>query len=212
MPVIACPDCGRDVSTIAPTCPHCGRPSPAGTAPISPAAAPTPSAEETVWRGTPAATLLLGRVMIMIAIVVVVPLVAHFLSRTTADLATSERIVRIGWLITAALLLIEGTRFLISLIKLRSTLYTITNQRVMIESGILSKTVSEIDLRYVDDTQFFQPVIYRMLGIGNVTIVSSDKTTPVCVLRAVPDPRRIRELIRTSSYQVSQRQIFTRAT
>lgn len=212
MPVIACPDCGRDVSTIAPTCPHCGRPSPAGTAPLAPSAAPLPAPEETVWRGTPAATLLLGRVLIMIAIVIVVPLLARLASRMTADFETSSRIIRIGWLITAALLLIEGTRFLISLIKLRSTLYTITNQRVMIESGILSKTVSEIDLRYVDDTQFYQPVVYRMLGIGNVTIVSSDKTTPVCVLRAVPDPRRIRELIRTNSYQVSQRQIFTRAT
>lgn len=212
MPVIACPDCGRDVSTIAPTCPHCGRPSPAGTTPMAPSAVPPVGAEETVWRGTPAATLLIGRVVIMIAIVIVVPLLARLASRMAPDFETSSRIIRIGWLITAALLLIEGTRFLISLIKLRSTLYTITNQRVMIETGILSKSVSEIDLRYVDDTQFFQPVMYRMLGIGNVTIVSSDKTTPVQILRAVPDPRRIRELIRTNSYQMSQRQIFTRAT
>jgi len=212
MPVIACPDCGRDVSTIAPTCPHCGRPSPAGTAPIAASAVPPTAPEQMVWRGTPAATLLIGRVLIMIAIVIVVPLLARLASRMAPDFESSSRIIRIGWLITAALLLIEGTRFLISLIKLRSTLYTITNQRVMIETGILSKSVSEIDLRYVDDTQFFQPVIYRMLGIGNVTIVSSDKTTPVQILRAVPDPRRIRELIRTNSYQMSQRQIFTRAT
>lgn len=212
MPVIACPDCGRDVSTIAPTCPHCGRPSPAGTAPIGPSAVPPSAPEQTIWRGTPAPTLLIGRVLIMIAIVIVVPLAARLASRMTADFETSSRVIRIGWLITAALLLIEGTRFLISLIKLRSTLYTITTQRVMIESGILSKTVSEIDLRYIDDTQFFQPVVYRMLGIGNVTIISSDKTTPVQVLRAVPDPRRIRELIRANSYQMSQRQIFTRAT
>lgn len=210
MPVIACPDCGRDVSTLAPTCPHCGRPSPAGTTPITPA--PQPVAEETVWRGTPAATLLIGRVIIMLAIVIIVPLVTHLVARSTADLETGARITRAGWMITAVLLLIEGVRFLISFMRLRSTLYTITNQRVMIETGLLTKTLSEIDLRYVDDTQFFQPMIYRLLGIGNVTIISSDKSTPVQVLRAVPDPRRIRELIRTNSYQQSQRQIFTRAT
>ncbi|MGZ7032784.1 MAG: zinc ribbon domain-containing protein, partial [Thermoanaerobaculia bacterium] len=42
MPVIACPDCGHDVSTLAPVCPHCGRPSPAGTTPM-PASMPTPA-------------------------------------------------------------------------------------------------------------------------------------------------------------------------
>ena len=26
MPVAPCPDCGKDVSTAAPNCPHCGRP------------------------------------------------------------------------------------------------------------------------------------------------------------------------------------------
>ncbi|HET7462491.1 MAG TPA: zinc ribbon domain-containing protein [Longimicrobium sp.] len=26
MPLITCPDCGREVSDAAPTCPHCGRP------------------------------------------------------------------------------------------------------------------------------------------------------------------------------------------
>ncbi len=210
MPVIACPDCGRDVSPLAPTCPHCGRPSPAGTTPIT--AIPPPAAEETVWRGSPAATLLIGRLILLIAIVMIVQSLAHVLARSTPDLANSDRILRIGWIITALVVLFEGARILFSFIKLRSTLYTITNQRVMIETGLFTKSLSEIDLRYVDDTQFHQPVIYRLLGIGNVTIISSDKTTPVQILRAVPDPRRIRELIRTNSYQQSQRQIFTRAT
>ncbi|HEX9161102.1 MAG TPA: PH domain-containing protein, partial [Thermoanaerobaculia bacterium] len=96
--------------------------------------------------------------------------------------------------------------------RLRSTLYTITNQRVMIERGLLSKSLSEIDLRYVDDTQFYQGVFDRLLGVGNVTIISSDKATPVYVLGGVRNPRALREMIRSNSYQVSQRQIFTRAT
>src|SRR4051794_4706016 len=31
MPLGTCPDCGRQVSTIAPSCPQCGRPHPAAT-------------------------------------------------------------------------------------------------------------------------------------------------------------------------------------
>ena len=118
----------------------------------------------------------------------------------------------IGWWITAIIVFAQLVWLFIALARLRSTMYTISNQRVMIERGILSKSLGEIDLRYVDDTQFFQSMSSRLLGIGNVTIVSSDKTTPVFVLQGVNDPRSVRELIRTQAYQVSQRQIFTRPT
>jgi uncharacterized membrane protein YdbT with pleckstrin-like domain len=211
MPVIACPDCGRDVSTIAAACPHCGRPSPAGTAPVA-ASAVTHIAEETLWRGRPAWTVLLGRLIGIVLIMVALQVVVRFAATSSSDLETSTSVVRYGWLATVAILLMGGIYFAVALLRLRSTLYTVTNQRVMIESGLLSKSLGEIDLRYVDDTQFVQTVVQRMLSIGDVTIVSSDKTSPVYVLRGIHDPRTVRELIRSNAYQVSQRQIFTRAT
>ena len=210
MPVIACPDCGRDVSTLAPVCPHCGRPSPAGTAPL--AAAPAPVAEQTLWRGTPSAMKLVGRVAEIVLIVIVVPLIFRWFSGRALDIEMAAKIMRAGWLVTAALVIIELVRFFSALLRLRSTIYTITNQRVMIERGLVTKSLSEIDLRYVDDTQFFQGLVDRLLGIGDVTVISSDKSTPVYVLHGVHDPRALREMIRTNSYQVSQRQLFTRAT
>ena len=102
--------------------------------------------------------------------------------------------------------------FLIVMVRLQSTIYTITNQRVMIERGMLSKSLNEIDLRYIDDTQFFQSFAGRLLGIGNVTLISSDKAFPTTVLQAIARPRDIREMIRARAYQISQRQLFTRAT
>jgi hypothetical protein len=211
MPVIACPDCGRDVSTLAPVCPHCGRPSPAGTAPIAPAAVP-PMKEETLWQGTPSWATLAGKLGVMLLVVIFVPLVARFFAARAFDLDTAGRIMRIGWLVTLLALVYEAITFLVALLRIRSTLYTITNQRVMIESGLLSKQLSEIDLRYIDDTNFYQSVMARLLGIGNVTLLSSDKSTPTYVLRNVKDPRGVRELIRANAYRVSQRQIFTRTT
>ena len=212
MPVIACPDCGRDVSTLAPVCPHCGRPSPAGTAPITAATAPKPAAEETVWRGSPSAMKLVGRIIGIVLILIIVPTIMNWMAHQSTTQETSERVMRLGWWITGILVLFEAVRFFLSLAMLRSTVYTITNQRVMIERGLLGKNLSEIDLRYVDDTQFTQSFFDRMLGIGDVTILSSDKSTPVYVLKDVRDPRTLRETIRANSYQVSQRQIFTRAT
>lgn len=211
MPVIACPDCGRDVSTLAPACPHCGRPSPAGFVqpPLAPAAHAT--SEETLWRGTPSPILLIGKIALLLCILIAVPLAAHFFASTVADDLDKARNIRTaGWVIAAILALAQLAALVVAWLKLRSTLYVITNQRVMIEEGIFTKTVNEIDLRYVDDSQFFQGLTQRILGIGNVTLHSSDATTPTYMLRSVRDPRAVRELIRTHAYQVSQRQIITR--
>jgi uncharacterized membrane protein YdbT with pleckstrin-like domain len=210
MPVINCPDCGHEVSTLAPACPHCGRPSPAGLAPI--VGAPTAAAEEMVWRGSPSWRVLVGKVIVMIATVVLIPLAASFIAAHTPDLDMGTRVTKIGWWVTALALVLEIVGFLVAMMRLQSTLYTITNQRLMIEQGMLSKRVNEIDLRYVDDTQFFQRFSERLLGIGDVTLLSSDKAFPTTVLRGIQDPRAVREMIRSRAYQVSQRQVFTRAT
>jgi membrane protein YdbS with pleckstrin-like domain len=210
MPVITCPDCGRDVSTLATACPHCGRPSPAGFAPIAGAVAP--AAEETAWRGSPSWRVLIGKVVMMVIAVIVIPFAAGFIASHTADLEMSSRITKIGWWLTALVVVLQFIGFVVAMLRLQSTLYTVTNQRVMIEQGMLSKSVNEIDLRSIDDTQFFQKLSDRLLGIGNVTLVSSDKTFPTTVLRGIHDPRAVREIIRSRAYQVSQRQVFTRAT
>ena len=211
MPVIACPDCGREVSTLAPACPHCGRPSPAGTAQPLASAAAHATREETLWRGTPSPILLIGKVALLVFILIAIPLVAHFFALTAADDLAKARSVRTaGWVIAAILAVAQLVALVVAWLKLRSTLYIVTNQRVMIEEGIFTKTVNEIDLRYVDDSQFFQGLTDRMLGIGNVTLHSSDANTPNYMLRSIRDPRSVRELIRTYAYQVSQRQIITR--
>jgi uncharacterized membrane protein YdbT with pleckstrin-like domain len=201
MPVLACPDCGHDVSTLAPVCPHCGRPMNAAPSAMQPPP-PNTAAEETVWRGTPSPRVLIGRVAGLIAIVIAIPLAAYWFQFNT----------KVAWWITAAVFVVQLIRLGIALMRIRSTLYTVTNQRILIENGILSKSVSEIDLRTIDDTQFFQSFTARILGIGNVTLVSTDKAQPVLVLRSVPDPRNLRETIRSNAYRMSQRQLFTRQT
>ena len=203
MPVINCPDCGREVSTAASACPHCGRPMVAAPAPPPP---PPSAKEETLWRGTPSWLLAFGKILGLVILAIVLPVIFYF----AADMLAAYG--NIVWLIVAAVLLWQLILVVIAIARIKTTLYTITNQRVIIETGLTSKSVDEIDLRYVDDTQFNQSFIQRLLGIGNVTIVSSDKTTPKYVLRGVRDPRGLRELIRTNAYQVSQRQLFTRST
>ena len=210
MPVIACPDCGRDVSTLAPVCPHCGRPSPAGNTPL-PAGTPAPQ-EQTLWHGSPSTTLLMPHIAGIVVVLVAVPLFVHFFASTMPDEERASSMIGFGWIATALIVALQVIALIVAWVRLRSTTYTVSNQRVLIEQGVFSKTVDEIDLRYVDDSQFFQSFVERMLGIGNVTLISSDANTPRYVLRSIKDPRGVREIVRAQAYQVSHRQVFTRST
>src|SRR6266849_5482866 len=215
MALVPCPECQREISTAATACPHCGRPMvPSMTVPPVPA---VPATEERLWRGTPSWALLFGKILRAALAAVVLPLILYlgydwFSAYSPAIQEKHDLIFRVGWLITLVVVLVLGVEVLIALARIKSTLYTVTNQRVIIETGIVSKSVEDIDLRTIDDTNFQQRFLERLLGIGNVTIVSSDKVAPTYVLRGVPDPRGLRELIRSHAYQVSQRQLFTRST
>jgi len=174
-------------------------------------AAPTPQTappvkEETLWHGTPSWLLLFGKVVLAFVVAIVLILIYYFGYQFLAPYGT------IVWIVIAAIVVWQIVAVIIALARIRTTLYTVTNQRVIIETGLTTKSVEDIDLRYIDDSQFHQTFIERVLGIGNVTIISSDKTLPTYAMRGIRDPRGVRELIRANAYQVSQRQLFTRAT
>jgi membrane protein YdbS with pleckstrin-like domain len=204
MALVKCPDCGRDVSTAATMCPQCGRPMAAVAAPAPATPVASSGKEETLWHGTPSWLLLLGKIIRAVLVAIILPVIYYFGRDFLAQYST------IVWSIIAIVILWQVVEVFIALTRIRTTMYTITTQRVILESGVFSKEVQEIDLRYIDDTQFRQSFIQRMLGIGSVVIVSKDVASHT--LRGIPDPRGVRELIRSNAYQVSQRQLFTRAT
>lgn len=112
----------------------------------------TTMAEETLWKGSPSWRVLIGKVAMMILALIVIPLAAIFVASHTGDLEMSGRITKIGWWLAAIILVWQLVGFLMAMMRLQSTLYTVTNQRILIEQGILSKSVNEIDLRSLDDT------------------------------------------------------------
>lgn len=76
------------------------------------------------------------------------------------------------------------------------TIYELTNHRIRIARGILSNKIEEIELVRIRDTRLKQHVGERMINVGDVTILSSDETTPQVVLHNVRHPVEVRELIR----------------
>lgn len=76
------------------------------------------------------------------------------------------------------------------------TRYELTSQRLRVHRGILGKRIDEIELIRVKDTRVKQHAGERMLNVGDITVISSDATTPDFVLHNVRNPLEVRELIR----------------
>lgn len=101
-----------------------------------------------------------------------------------------------AWLAIPAGLLAGGTIVGVCVLICRSHRYTLTNQRLRLERGIIAKDVEELELYRVIDTASEQSVIQRLLGVGTVVVVSSDQRSPQFVMPWVHNPRDLREQIR----------------
>ncbi len=80
----------------------------------------------------------------------------------------------------------------------RATVYELTTQRLRITRGILNRRLDELELYRVKDYVMEQPFLLRLLGLGNITIVTSDATTPTVALRAVAGVAGVREKLRNA--------------
>jgi hypothetical protein len=76
--------------------------------------------------------------------------------------------------------------------------YTITSERIKIVKGFISKDIENFELIRVQDLDVNQSVGDRLLGVGDITISGADATTPTIILRNVPQPHQVYELLRKS--------------
>lgn len=74
--------------------------------------------------------------------------------------------------------------------------YEIDPEELRYYSGILSRKHEFIELYRVKDFLIERPLIYRMFGLGNLTIYTSDKTTPVLHLYAISEPEEKYTILR----------------
>ena len=91
-----------------------------------------------------------------------------------------------------------GLYFIIVYLIRLNTRYSLTNERLLIESGILSKHIDEIELFRIKDTKLSQGLFQRFVGLGDISIVSTDDTGNL-TLNCLPNAKEKREQLRTLS-------------
>lgn len=79
---------------------------------------------------------------------------------------------------------------------LNSASYTLTNQRIIRRWGVLNRTTFEIELYRVKDVHLFEPLLLRIFRLGNISLISSQRSTQLFELKAVSGAAELREQLR----------------
>lgn len=157
------------------------------------------SGERTVWRGSPSQAVNLP-VYVLLGLGVIVSTVALlFLRAGTRVDATTDISVRsvYPWIIVAIWVLC-GIGALVTYLKVSTTKYVLTNERLRVTTGVLSTRTEDLELRRVRDSVILRPFWARVAGLGDIQILSADASTPRLVLHAIKDPDGVQSMIRSN--------------
>lgn len=98
------------------------------------------------------------------------------------------------WWITVAVFVVWGANTLYQFVQWRSTQFVVTNQRVAYQGGFVRRTGVSIPLNRVNNVNFQQGVIARVLDNGTITIESAGETGD-SVFENIPHPEQVRSTI-----------------
>ena len=87
----------------------------------------------------------------------------------------------------------------------RCTQYQLTTERLIWTRGIFTRRQDQVELYRVRDVSMVQPFYLRVLGLGNILVMSSDISTPNDHLLAVKQPQDVLDLVRAAVEAVRDR-------
>ena len=75
------------------------------------------------------------------------------------------------------------------------TKYRLTDEKLIMDTGFLSRNQEEIRLYRITDFSVRQSLLQRMFGIGNIHISSSDNTQGEFTIYEVKNPYNVKDLL-----------------
>jgi uncharacterized membrane protein YdbT with pleckstrin-like domain len=131
--------------------------------------------EQVIFEGHPSWRAILGFYLKGIAIAAVAGVIAELLNAGSST-------------VFALVLAIIGLTVLVGFIKRVATTYTITNRRLNIKRGIVSREIQETRLERVQNVNYRQSVYQRVMQIGDVDFDTAATDDYNFVFAGVADP------------------------
>jgi membrane protein YdbS with pleckstrin-like domain len=153
-------------------------------------------AEETVWRGSVSQWKNFG--FFVVQLIVAIAIVAGFIAlrRSPAVQNFSSYIL----LLLVVPIFIAARRYL----QTKCTIYEITTERLKTTDGILNKVTDTLEFYRIKDIERRQPFLFRLCGIENVQLNTSDASSPLVIIEAVPRRAALADVIRNHVEAVRQ--------
>jgi len=96
-------------------------------------------------------------------------------------------------------------------IPLTFTTYSLTEDKIIVDSGLLIAKQEEVLLYRVLDISVARGILQRLSGLGTIVIVSSDKTTPTLKIKNIPRVQKVKDQICELVEQAKERkQVYSR--
>jgi membrane protein YdbS with pleckstrin-like domain len=127
------------------------------------------------------------RPVLLVLLAVVVTTVAWVMLPT-------DRGGRIGFVVVALIMLYQATRYgLRPLVIWRCTHYVLTDERILLQDGVVARERRDLPLNRINDHALNQSLLDRMFGCGMLTVDSIGDQ--VAVLVAVPRAQQVQTLL-----------------
>ena len=148
------------------------------------------SSEQLIWEGRPSQRAFTIQYALLGVFVFICSFIAVS-SRSTPYFyfAAGASIILIAW-ITAKAMQVYGSS------------YRLTNERLILKSGLFAVAIVEIELFRVRDTSVSQTMLDKVFQIGSVSITAPDTSTPQVCIYGIRRPLEIRESIRSLSLKI----------
>ena len=148
--------------------------------------------EQILYEGHPSWRAILDFYLKGLAATAVICLLIALATGTIGD-ETDKGLVSVVALVGVALTILIG------FIKRVATSYTITNRRLHIKRGIVSRTIQETRLERVQNVNYQQSVVQRMLQIGNVDFDTAAGDDYNFIFAGVADPGDVVHMVDTAT-------------
>ena len=75
------------------------------------------------------------------------------------------------------------------------TRYSLTEEKLIIDTGFISRKEDEIRLYRVLDISLQRPLHQRIWGLGSIRLNTADKTSPEVVIKRIKHAKKVKEML-----------------
>jgi uncharacterized membrane protein YdbT with pleckstrin-like domain len=141
--------------------------------------------EKTIHQTSPSQILNLKHFIVSGVLIIAIIVLSYYLSNPVILIMLLVPVVYAWW----KWKLVQSERF------------TLTDQRIIITKGIFKRHTNETELYRVRDTSIEEPFFYRLFGVGNIVVYSTDDVEGRLSFDAFQRPHWIKDQIRNYAEQ-----------